>query len=480
MAVQFPYLPPIRRSVAIALLAFVMALASHAQAIYTNLGSFAISPGIWGPEAAVTLYTNGTFYGVANGGGSGGAVFQATPEGVLTTVADLNYTNGENPKASLILGSDGNLYGTTYLGGATNEDGDALGTVFEVTPQGSLSVLVSFAGTNGWGPSALTKGSDGNFYGTTQSGGPAYNAATYPFNYGFGTIFKMTPGGKLTTLAVFDQTNGSYPLGQLLEVTNGVFYGTTSAGGAYEAGTIFQITSDGILTTLASFDGTNGAAPQAGLTRSRNGCFYGTTLNGGSLTNQGGAPVSFGTIFKFAPAAGLIRSLYSFSGQGDDGADPYAPLLENVDDNLYGTTRDGGAYGVGVIFALTPYGAVSTMHSFNAFYALPRDGAQPSAGLTLGADGYIYGVTQGAGQYGGGTFFRFAAPPTLHESLTSSTTSISWNGVIGGVYQLQRATNFTDRWVNVGGSMAASNTTPSLISTALSEPVVFYRILQSN
>jgi uncharacterized repeat protein (TIGR03803 family) len=450
--------------------------------IITNLYSFGISPDAWGPRNTLTQNTNGIFYSVTPGGGptGDGAIFAITPKGAFTNLVYFSRTNGSVPRAGLIQGTDGNLYGTTFDGGMPDINGDTLGTVFQVTPSGILTSLFSFSGTNGWGPGgpggALVEGSDGYFYGTTQFGGPTYNPITYPYNYGYGTIFKISTNGILTTLVSFNGTNGSNPVGALLEVTNGVFYGTTSSGGVSNLGTVFQITTNGILTTLASFNGTNGSAPQAGLIRGRDGCFYGTTLNGGTFTNQSGNR-PFGTIFKMN-SNGMLNSLYSFSGGPNDGYNPYDALLQSTDGSLYGTTWGGGAYDMGVIFRVTTTGVLTALYSFHAYFALPRDGGQPYAGLVQGADGYFYGTTHGAGAYGGGTFFRFSIPPTLQMAVrTNKTMAFNWNSVIDGQYQLQYVTNLNSTdWINLGSTITATNSTVNTSDFGLSDSQRFYRL----
>jgi uncharacterized repeat protein (TIGR03803 family) len=166
------------------------------------------------------------------------------------------------------LDNDGNFYGTT----ADND-----GTVFKVTTNGTLITLATFDGTNGEYPFALTLGTDGNFYGTTYGSGGSYI---------YGTVFKMTQIGTLTTLFAFNGTNGEYPNAALTLGTDGNFYGTTE-GGSSGYGTVFKITTNGMMTTLASFNGTNGDYPEAALTLGEDGNFYDTTAYGYSGNDLG-------------------------------------------------------------------------------------------------------------------------------------------------------------------------------------------------
>jgi len=179
-----------------------------------------------------------------------------------------------------VQGKDGNFYGTLGDGGPNG----SVGTVFRMTRSGDLTNLVSFHGTNGDTPNGeLVLGADGSFYGTTSSGGAAYNVSTQPQNTGLGTMFRMTTNGTLTTLVSFTGTGGAYPgafpYAGLIQGNDGAFYGTTRGGGTYGSGTVFRLTAKGMFNTLYSFDNTstNGYGPSAGLLQGADSDFYGTT-----------------------------------------------------------------------------------------------------------------------------------------------------------------------------------------------------------
>jgi uncharacterized repeat protein (TIGR03803 family) len=238
------------------------------------------------PVSSLIQGSDGALYGTTAFGGTNGdngTVFKITTSGAFTPLFSFNGTNGSRPMSSLVQGSDSNFYGTTSAGGLMANNG----TVFRISPSGTFTALLSFSGANGSFPAAgLVQGSDGNLYGTTQFGGTN--------NSDNGTVFKITPGGTLTSLFSFSGPNGNWPVAPLVSGSDGNFYGTTSGdrsfGGTNTFGTAFRITPAGALTTLASFESTNGACPLAGLTLGSDRNFYGTTFQGG----QGDG----GTIFR--------------------------------------------------------------------------------------------------------------------------------------------------------------------------------------
>src|ERR1022692_4644394 len=305
------------------------------------------------PIAGLVQAANGDLYGATYEGGanSSGTVFKITPSGTLAKLHSFcsqgvypYCTDGAQPIVGLVQAANGDLYGATYEGGTNGG-----GTVFKITPGGTLTMLCSFCSQSGspdgYSPGAgLVQAANGDFYGTTQYGGA---------NGAGGTIFKITPGGTLTALYSFCSpsgcTDGYYPDAGLVQAANGDFYGTTRAGGANDAGTVFKITPGGTLTTLHRFNGTDGAYPSAGLVQAADGDFYGTTSGGGASNG--------GTIFKITPG-GTLTTLYSFCSQGvypncTDGATPDAGLVHDTNGDFYGTTYDGGANYDGTVFRLS-------------------------------------------------------------------------------------------------------------------------------
>jgi len=355
------------------------------------------------------------------------------PAQTFTTLHNFDGSDGSGPFAALVQGADGNLYGTTSGGGANGG-----GTVFKITPSGALNTLYSFCSqsscTDGAGPTAgLVQATDGNFYGTTSEGG-ANDCVPY---YGCGTVFRVTPSGTLTTLHSFDGTDGELLEAGLLQGTDGSFYGTTSKGGANTneaecangCGTVFKITTDGKLTMLYSFCSrdlggvcTDGAAPEADLVQGADGNFYGTTYNGGkSFTGcQFG---SCGIVFKMTPN-GALKRIHAFcsedaEGVCADGANSSAGLVQGTDGNFYGTTQYGGRpeSDSGTIFKITPSGFLTTAYEFCSQSGC-TDGEEPTAGLVQGTDGNLYGTTSAGGENNNGAIFGItpgAKLKTLHS-----------------------------------------------------------------
>ncbi|MGP0021676.1 MAG: choice-of-anchor tandem repeat GloVer-containing protein [Candidatus Sulfotelmatobacter sp.] len=387
------------------LFALATAIASRAQT-FTNLANFDETNGNNPGYGSLVEGIDGNLYGTTINGGTSsnctsqdgcGTVFKVTPEGVLTTLysfcGETGCSDGENPYGGLVLATNGNFYGTTTCGGSAEGCSDGNGTVFEITPAGKLTTLFTFTTSDGAYPhgaaptAALIQASNGNLYGTTTFGG----------SNGGGTIFEITPAGKLTTLYTFCVTCAQVPdgpYGGLVQATNGNFYGTTT--GEYD-GTIYKITPAGVLTTLLFFGessgGPAGSTPVAAMIQAADGNLYGTT--------SGYA----GTIFEITPS-GALTTPHTFCGQTNcpDGSAPYGSLIQATDGNFYGTTYSGGAGshcttypGCGTIFEFTPGGQLTTLHSF----VNDAGGELPLAGLVQATDGNFYGTTEyGCCSYG--------------------------------------------------------------------------------
>ena len=313
----------------------------------------------------------------------------------VTTLTDFSGSNIIFPNSPLIQGMDGNFYGTSEQGGGTEN----AGTVFKVTPAGTVSTLYSFCVQGGacqdgsYPQVGLVQASDGNFYGVTYSGGD--------LSCGCGTVFKITPAGAFTTLHTFRNGDGKSPTGPLIQAKDGNLYGTTLNGGTHGVGTIFKITLGGSLTTIFYFGGQDGDGdPYSGVIQGTDGNFYGTTEWGGTE--------GVGSVFKVTPG-GMYTMLHSFNGT--DGAWVTAGLVQASDGNFYGATKEGGPNGNGTLFKITPNGTFTTLHTF-ADYTFGR---YPNGSLVQGTDGNLYGVTISGGFYQDGTLFK----TTIEGDLTS-------------------------------------------------------------
>jgi uncharacterized repeat protein (TIGR03803 family) len=328
----------------------------------------------------------------------------ALPAQTVTTLHSFDGTDGAFPSAALVQATDGNLYGTASSGGGNDSACNfyGCGTIFKITPSGTLTTLYSFCSqsgcTDGDYPFAgLVQARNGNFYGTTVQGGD--------FNwcyFGCGTVFTFTPSGALTTLYTFCSqigcTDGATPLSALAQASDGNLYGTTTGGGLSSSGggTIFKITPSGTLTTLYSFCSqsgcTDGSYPQGSLVQAKDGDFYGTTYYGGA--NSGG------TVFKITPS-GTLTTLYSFCSLSGcrDGANPFAGLVQGSDGNLYGTTQVSGTIQAGTVFKITPGGRLTTLYVFCSQVHC-TDGKYLEAGLVQATDGNLYGTTYLGGAEG--------------------------------------------------------------------------------
>lgn len=411
---------------------------------FTTLYNFCVGRCRYGtdPNESLVQGVDGNLYGTTYLGGSGGSgtVFKITPAGTLTRVRSFcrvgGCADGEFPASGLVLANNGDFFGVTTAGGATVGGG----TVFKIASSGKFTTLYNFCVQSGCpdGASprtALIEAEDVNLYGTTPEGGMN--------NYG--TAFKITRGGELTTLHSFCAESGCVeggsPEGALVQAKDGNLYGTTAVGGANNGGTVFSMSKEGIVTTVYSFCRTSecrdGQEPQAALLLATNGDLYGTTTSGGIYNG--------GTVFKIAPSGKFTR-LYSFCALSEtgcpDGNLPVGGLVQATDGNLYGTTARGGSNNDGTVFKITPSGALTTLFSFDgAFYG----------GITVQAtDGNLYGVSSEGGAHGGGqvfslsvglgpfvkllpTFGKAGAPVTLLGTDLAGATSVAFDGVAANV-----------------------------------------------
>jgi len=406
------------------------------------------------PWAELTLGRDGSLYGTAVGGATGGTVFKVDAAGTFTTLHAFSGEEGANPAAHVIQGTDGNLYGTTLTGPS------GWSTIFRLDAAGTLTTLFRFSGEFGGGLyGGILQAADGDLYGTTQ--GPESAGTLYKFDfvslttlyrfidtsfegahphgglvqgadgslYGTtrrggtwwsgGTLFRLDSAGVHTTLHSFNGSSyGSYPWGPLVQGADGSLYGSTERGPGGGTGTVFRLDTAGTVTTLHNFTNVEGYMPHGGVTQGSDGGLYGTTVAGG--------PALRGTVFKL-DTTGILSFARSFTGS--NGAYPDAAPIQASDGNVYGTTASGGTFGRGTVFKLDSAGTLTTQHHFTGGI----DGASPYAGLTEAADGSLLGTTQEGGAGGVGTVFKI-------DTAGSGWTLHSFSGgdgayPIGGVIQ---------------------------------------------
>ncbi len=336
------------------------------------------------PYGSLLLGSDGNLYGLTYVGGAygGGEAFSIAPDGSETVLHSFGAgTDGANPHGSLIQGSDGNFYGVTAYGGSNGH-----GVVFALSASGIESVLYAFGtGSDAEDPyGSLLQASDGNFYGTSVHGGA----------YGAGTVFMVTAQGSELVLHSFGGAgDGQTPFGSLIQASDGNLYGMTGAGGTYGSGTAFRMTLQGAESLLHSFgSASDGANPAGSLVQGGDGNFYGLTRDGGAY--------GMGAVIELAGDG--TESVLASLGAGADGANPFGDLLAGSDGNFYALTRGGGASGAGAVLLIAPGGAESVLYSF----AATQDGAAPYGSLTQAADGTLYGMTSAGGSGGTGAVFR--------------------------------------------------------------------------
>jgi uncharacterized repeat protein (TIGR03803 family) len=309
--------------------------------------NFRYANGVY-PNGELTFDSTGAVYVAMNGGGQYGfgTITRFEKSGTATVLHNFAGPpgDGSNPRAGVIRDAAGNLFGTTFFGGTVGLNCPysggygGCGIVFKLDATGQETVLHRFSGgSDGANPnSPLLRDVAGRLFGTTILGGA----------YGAGAVFALNPTGVFDVLYSFHGTADGYsPNGNLIRDSAGTFYGTTDVGGVFGYGTVFKLDTTRHETVPYSFHGDqDGGVPEAGLVRDAAGNLYGTTFEGGSAP----VPYGHGTVFKL-DSAGHLTVLHTFTGI--DGRFPEGRLLCHKT-NLYGTTYEGGHYGLGVVFEL--------------------------------------------------------------------------------------------------------------------------------
>jgi len=388
---------------------FVTLVSAHAQTL-TLLHTFNSLPDGLTPIGGVIQDQAGNLYGTTARGGTGtqGTVFKIDTSGHETVLHSfVRRPGGLDPEAGLTIDNSGNLYGTTELGGTQGK-----GTIFKIDPSGNHTVLHSFLCCPPLGKNpvaSLILDGAGNLYGTALNGGDQAEN---------GTVFKLSPDGTLTVLHEFNGRNqvlsvnppgfvndGINPRGPLFLDGSGNLWGTTYQGGSNNKGTVFTISPNGLYLVFYNFGSSggndDGQWPTAGVILDPSRFIVGTCSKGG--THNGG------TVFQTDGTSETV--LHNFGGP-NDGKWPLGGLAIDANGNLYGTTSSGGADQLGgTVFKIDNAGNYSVLHSFNG----SSDGGVPAAGVLIGADGNLYGTCSkggpGNGFFGiGGTVFKLSLP----------------------------------------------------------------------
>jgi uncharacterized repeat protein (TIGR03803 family) len=346
--------------------------------------------------------TGGGDYSVPGCSAGGcGTIFKIDASGNFSLRHSFQALDGAGPSGGLIISPDGTLYGITADGGHAPNCvvGDTVaecGTIYKLNTANSLTTLHDLSSADGIFPQdGLVLGADGNFYGTAFNGGNGACSVPGSPTPGCGAIFRVDSSGNFLSLHLFQGTDGASPFARMLQASNQNFYGTTEDGGTAGDGTVFKIDPAGHVIILHHFTGLDGAFPDAGLVQGLDGFFYGNTLAGGNATN------ALGTIFKIDPVSGALTTIHTFTGP--DGELPTVRMTRGNDGILYGVTFAGGAGGLGTVFRLDNSGNITILHSFRrsdgAFPAsalvLGRDGKFYGATFNGGPDngGVIYSLS---------------------------------------------------------------------------------------
>jgi uncharacterized repeat protein (TIGR03803 family) len=411
MPTSFPHRPVSRCSLAISIMIGLGTLPANSSE--TVLHSFLGGSDGATPESSLIADGEGNLYGTTalggggskcgNGNGGCGTVFKLAPSGTETIVhAFAGGSDGSYPYGGLLADQGGDLFGTTAGGGGGSS------IVFELAPDGAETILHTFqGGGDGFSPQGnLVADQNGNLYGTTYYGGNTGGACG---SLGCGTVFEVAVRGTETVLYAFQGgSDGIHPEGDIVLDASGNLYGTTVQGGtggpcpdgSTGCGTVFKLAPGGTKTVLDNFQGgSDGAFPRGGLLMGASGNLYGTTWSGGGCAMGDGC----GTVFKVA-SDGSESVLYAFQA-GSDGAAPVAGVVMDKAGNLNGTTYFGGSTrchgsGCGTVFKVAPDGTETVLHAFGG-----TRGKNPAAALLAGKHGKLYGTTVTGGKTNDGVVF---------------------------------------------------------------------------
>jgi uncharacterized repeat protein (TIGR03803 family) len=339
------------------------------------------------PTSGVIADSAGNLYGTTYSGGAvgWGVVYKIAARRPTVLYSFTGGNDGGRPSGGVIRDSAGNLYGTTPVGGTGHE-----GAVYRVDSSGNETVLYNFTGgTDGGSPSSgVIRDSAGNLYGTTEIGGALSGCV-----YGCGVVYRVDSSGNEKVLYPFTGgADGNYPYDGVIGDSSGNLYGATYNGGTSDSGVVYKVSHTGHQTVLYTFlGGADGLFPSSSVIRDSAGNLYGTTSYGGAYGN--------GAVYK-VDSSGNQTVVYSFTG-GLDGGLPYAGVIRDSAGNLYGTADTGGGNNQGAVYKVDSAGNQTVLYSFKG-----SDGAFPQAGLIRDSAGNLYGTTTSGGKHNAGVVFK--------------------------------------------------------------------------
>lgn len=418
-----------------------MTLPTQGQTV-TTLFNFTGSQNASTPVGVMAQGRDGNYYGITQSPGAG-TIYKIDASGNFTLLHTMASDSSEGASCNgLVLGTDGNFYGTCYRGGNSG----IYGTIFKVTPAGTLTLLHAFnpavVTTEGCLPLGVPfQASDGNFYGTTQECG----------SNGLGNAYKITPAGVFTTINQFSPSaNIGYTLtSTLIQGSDGNLWGTANFGGVNGGGTVFKMSLSGTVTAVYSFTSgifsTTGSTPYAGLVLGNDGNYYGTTQQGG--------PNGQGVVFKVTPG-GVATVLHNFNITADNGGVPQLPMTLGTDGNFYGVATDcfAGGCSPADIFKITSAGVFTDVYNFTDFGG--NDNSEPFMPLLLATTGTFYGTTATAGSSDSGSFYSLAEGQTAFAAILGKSAKVgAMVGILGQGFSSSSVVKF--------GGVKATKVTPS-------------------
>jgi uncharacterized repeat protein (TIGR03803 family) len=357
-----------------------------------NLFDFSRPAGLY-PSGSVTLDARGDIFGTASEGGfyDDGTIWEMLPSGVIRVLHSFGESgDGLYPGTQVTIDPEGDLFGTTELGGRFDH-----GMVWEITRLGEYIRLHSFGETSSDGlfpVAGVTVDPRGDLFGTASEGGI----------YSLGTVWEIDASGIYRTVHPFGGTlNASKPYGGATLDQNGDLFGTTFYGGSHGSGAVWEITANGVPLLLHSFESSmyDGQYPETGVVLDVKGDVLGTTESGGRYY--------YGTVWKLTPE-GIYTTLHSFGGTPRDARYIYSGITLDAKGDMFGTSYEGGVHFEGAVWEISASGEYTNPFSFGGSDTEP---ANPQTGIAVDSNGDLFGTAPNGGSHAGGTIWELTGPP---------------------------------------------------------------------